>query len=95
MSATRPSLIDRVLPHSALEGKDKHPQKRKGFCFLKLFETDCHTFMARFRLISIGTGKAVPPGEIEAEIAVGFPRNDRVVNAVHVRSYNEKAQDSI
>ena len=93
--ATSPSLIDRVLTHSALEGKNKHPQQRKGSCFLKLFKTDRHTFMARLRLISISSSYAIPPRKIEAEIAVGFPRNDRVVNAVHVRSYNEKAQDSI
>ena len=51
--------------------------------------------MPQSRLRTIGAEQAIPPGQIEAEIAVGFPPVYRMVHAVHVRRHDDEAQDAV
>ena len=45
--------------------------------------------MAIGRLGAIGAEQAVPPGQVEAEIAVGFADDHGVMHPVHVRGDHE------
>src|SRR3990172_1950125 len=58
-------------------------------------EADGHAFVARGGLGAIGSEKAVPPGEVKAEVAVVFLNHDRVVHAVHLRRNHEQPQHTI
>ena len=61
----------------------------------KLFDADGHAFVADLRLGPVGAQQAIPPRQVEAEIAVGFSRQDRVVNAMHVGRDDEPSQHAI
>ena len=56
---------------------------------------DGHAFVTRARLVAVGAEQTIPPGQVEAEIAVGFIVLDRMVNPVHVRRNQEPAQDPV
>ena len=47
------------------------------------------------RLGAVGAEQAVPPGQVEAEVAVGLAPLDRVVDPVHLRRDHEPAQDAV
>ena len=44
---------------------------------------------------AVGAEKAVPDGEVESEVAVGFRPEDRVVNAMHVGRDDQPAKESL
>ena len=71
-------IVAQRLPEHAIE-----PQLAR---IAEFVDADGHAFMPRSGLRSIGAEQAIPPGQIEAEIAVGFLPVYRVVHAVHVRS---------
>src|SRR5262245_18906404 len=58
----------------------------------KLLDADGHCFMTCRWLIAIGPEQAVPPRQVEAEVAVGLAGNDGVVHAMHIRRYDDPAQ---
>src|SRR5262249_13179347 len=58
----------------------------------ELLDADGHRFVTCRRLIAIGAEQAIPPRQIEAEIAIGLAGNDRVVHAMHIRRYDDPAQ---
>ena len=51
--------------------------------------------MALARLIPIGSEQAIPPGEIESEVAVGLPRQNGVMHPVHVRCHQHPSQHPV
>ncbi len=51
--------------------------------------------MAVAGLGGISAEQPVPPGQIKAEVAVGFRRVDGVMDPVHVRRHDEEAQDPV
>ena len=51
--------------------------------------------MACRRLVAVGAEQAIPPRQVEAEVAVGLARGDRVVHAVHVRRHHDPAQHAV
>ena len=61
----------------------------------KLLDSNGHCFMTGSGLSSVGTEEAVPPGQIKPKIAIGLTRENRVVDAVHVRRHNEPAQNAV
>ena len=61
----------------------------------ELLDADDHPFVPGRGLGAVGAEEAVPPGEVEAEIAVGLARHDRMVHAVHVRRDHEPAQHAV
>ena len=61
----------------------------------ELGETDGHPFMALFRLILVCPQKPVPPGEIEAAVAVCLTDDRGMVHPVHVGCHNEKPKDPV
>ena len=61
----------------------------------KLIDADGHAEMASLGLVPVGAEQAIPPRQVEAEIAVGFARPDRVVDAVHVGGDHDPAQNPV
>ena len=60
----------------------------------ELLDADGHA-RGRRRLIAVGAEQAIPPGQVEAEVAVRLARSDRVVDAVHVGRDDEPAQRAV
>jgi hypothetical protein len=58
-------------------------------------ESDGHIFMPSHRLGTIGSQEAIPPGKIKPKVAIGLSNNYRMVDPVHLRGDDEKAQDPI
>ena len=46
-------------------------------------------------LRAIGAAETVPPGEIEAEVAVGLAGDDRMMDPVHVRRHQDQPQEPV
>ena len=51
--------------------------------------------MVGSRLRPIGAEQVIPPGQVEAEIAVGLAYDDRMMHPVHIRRHNDPAQHSV
>src|SRR5713101_3890807 len=51
--------------------------------------------MASGGLITIGPQQPIPPGQVEAEIAVSFADHDRMMDAMHIRGYHQPPQISV
>ena len=60
--------------------------------FTKLCEPYRHFFMPHNRLCPVCAEDAVPPGEVESEIAVCFADGDRMVHPVLVRRDNQQSE---
>ena len=58
-------------------------------------DTDHHALVPQPRLIPVGAEDAVPPGQAEAEVAVGLVVLHRVMHAVHVRRHQQPAQHPV
>ena len=54
-----------------------------------------HAFVPAAGCGAVGAEQAVPPGQVEAEIAVGLARHDRVMDAVHLGRDHEPAQHAV
>ena len=61
----------------------------------ELLDADGHALVAGRGLGAVGAEQPVPPRQIEAEIAVGLARHDRVVHAVHVGRHDDPAQHAV
>ena len=51
--------------------------------------------MPLFRLWTVSATQPIPPGEIEAEVAVCLTGNNRKVNSMHVWGYHNKPKQSV
>ena len=51
--------------------------------------------MAIPRLVAVGAEQPVPPGQVEAEIAVGLARMDRVMHPMHVGRDDQPAHQLV
>ena len=51
--------------------------------------------MTQRRLRTVSAEQAIPPGQVEAEIAIGLLPVDRVVNAMHLGRHDDEAQHAI
>jgi hypothetical protein len=58
-------------------------------------DADCHAGMPGTGLCAVGTEQPIPPRQIEAEIAVGLGRLDRVMDPVHLRRNDDHAQKPV
>ena len=58
-------------------------------------EPDHHPLMTVGRLRPVCAEQSVPPGKVEAEIAVRLPDDDRMVNPVHIRGNDEKSKPPV
>jgi hypothetical protein len=76
-------------------GQNDEPWKRKPFGVAKLGKANCHSFMALVRLIFGCSEKAVPPGKIEAVVAVRFADNHgmmyRCISGVTTKSLSTRS----
>ena len=66
------------------KGLPQHAIETQFSGIAELLDSDRHGLVAGLRLGPIGAEQTIPPGKIEAEIAVGLGRQDRMVHAVHV-----------
>jgi hypothetical protein len=81
------NITQKRLKHHAI-----HPE----FAWIaELLDADRHRFVSGSGLRSVGTEEAVPPRQVESEIAIGFTHQDRMVNAMHVGRHNEPAQNVV
>ena len=74
---------------------DEETEQGKFFRITVLFESYHHIQMPFCGLGAIGSADVIPPGQIEAEITVGFPYNCGMMNPVHIGSHQEKTQPPI
>src|SRR5215472_7572799 len=84
-----PQWIEAVVAPKWL---DEHPVEAEFARIAKLVEADGHAIMTGRRFRPIGAEQPVPPGQIEAEIAIGLARYDRMMHAMHVWSDNDASQ---
>src|SRR3972149_149389 len=61
----------------------------------ELPDTDGHFQVTRSRLGPVCAEQAIPPGEVESEVAVGLYRDDRVMDPVHVGGDHEEPQGAV
>src|SRR5215210_9502856 len=73
----------------------QHPVETELRGVAELRQPKCHSLMAGFRLGPVGAEQAVPPGQIEPEVAIGLASFDRVVNAMHLRGDDKPAQNLV
>ena len=86
---------DRVVAGSAAERLNEHEVEPQIARRAELRDADGHALMPVGGLGAIGSEQTVPPGQVEAEIAVGLPRNDRMVHPVHLGRDHEPAQHAV
>lgn len=58
----------------------------------KVAQSDSHSFMACGGRLFVCPEQAIPPWEIETEIAVGLISNDRVMDPMHFRGDNQETE---
>src|SRR5262249_44383155 len=71
-----------VVRRRAAKRLGQQPVKPEFAPVTKDRQADGHAVMPRRRLAPIGPEQAIPPGQIEAEIAVGLRAHDGMVDAV-------------
>ena len=76
--------VDGGFAWVADEGEDEQPWKGEPPGITKLGQTDGYPIVASLRLCFVRPEEPVPPGEVEAVIAVGFSYDNRMVHPVHV-----------
>jgi hypothetical protein len=54
----------------------QHPPQLLILLGTIILKTDCHTEMAVFWLIPIGTKHSIPPRQVKTKIAIGFLTDD-------------------
>jgi len=62
--------VDRIIASRGAKWLQQHPSQMKLFRIAKLVDPDCHSLMAGFGLSEISPEQAVPPRQVEAEVAV-------------------------
>ena len=85
----------RIAPCVIAERLRQHAVKALLAGIAELIDADGHADMAGLRLVAVGSEQAIPPGQVEAEVAVGLARLDRVVDPVHVRGHDDPAQNAV
>ena len=77
------------------KGQDEQPWQCQPFGVTKLGEPDHHPIVPSFRLDFIGAKQSVPPGEIEAVVAIRLPYDHGMMHPVHVGCHDKKPEDPI
>jgi hypothetical protein len=65
-------LSEWIAASITAEGLEQHTIKPKFARIAELLDTNRHSFMAARGLCPVGPEQPVPPGQVEAEIAVCF-----------------------
>lgn len=84
--------IDGVRTGLFGKGQQQHMEQVVLPRVAELGEADGHFFMTEDRLGAVGAEDAVPPGEVESEIAVCFADGDRVMHPVHIRGDHQQPE---
>ncbi len=71
-------------PRRVHEGLKQHAVQPQVMHFSEFLYADRHAEVTGGRLISVSTEHTVPPGQIEAEVTVGFLADNGVVDACRV-----------
>jgi len=87
--------VDWIIAGAADQWLDQHPVEPQVSPGSELFDADGHGLVTFTGLRPIGPEQTIPPGQVEAEIAVRLARMDRVMNPVHVRRHHDKPQDTV
>ena len=77
------------------ERKDQEARQGKPLWIAELGQPDRHIRVPFFGLVFVGSEQPVPPGQVEAEIAVGLADDDRVMDPVHVRRNNNEPEHTV
>jgi hypothetical protein len=77
------------------ERLDQHTVKAELAWIAKAVEADSHALLAGGGLGTIGTKQPIPPRQVEPEIAVGLARNHRMMDAMHIRRYDDPAETAV
>src|SRR5262245_54910943 len=88
-------VAERLAAVFTAQGLKDHPVEPELTRIAKLLDTDRHSLVTGRGLWPVGAEQAVPPRQIESEVAVGFTHKDRVVDAMHVRRHDEPAQHAV
>jgi hypothetical protein len=92
MSGTSAAVVDGIYARFPDEGEHQQPWKSESLGITKVSQPDGHAFMACGWRPAIGSEEAIPPWEVEAEIAVGFISDDGVVDPMHFRCNHQEAE---
>ena len=68
------------------------------YCLIRIGElrnSQTHLFVRFTRLSSVSGKDAVPPGDVETVITIGFVAMNRMVNAMHIGCHQHPTQDVI
>ena len=87
--------VDWIPARVTDEGKYQEPGQGQLLGLAKLRQTDSHAFMAFGRLSQVGAEQAVPPGQVEAIVAVGLADDHGMMHPVHVGGDNGVSQYAI
>ena len=82
-------------PGAADEGQPQNPRQRQATRVAELFQTKRHSEMPFVRAGLIGAEEAIPPGQVEPEVAIGLWGYHRMVNAVHVGGNHNPAEKAL
>src|SRR6266516_7905540 len=76
------TTADRIRAHVLAERLQQHAVEAQLGSLAKLLDADRHRIVAGYRLRPVGAEHAVPPGQIEAEIAVGLGHRHGVLPSI-------------
>ncbi len=72
---------------------EEHAIEPKIALGTKVLDADLHVFVTGARLSPVGAEQAVPPWQVESEVAVGLIILHGMMHAVHIRgNYNQPQQ---
>src|SRR3989338_9169240 len=77
------------------KGLKQHAVQLQILGLPEFLNADRHAEMPGRRLVLVGAKQSIPPGQIEAEVAVGFVTDNRMMNAMHVWRNHEQAQPAV
>ena len=87
--------VDRIAAGRTAQRSEKQPIPPRVAPRPELLDPDGHSVMPCPWLGEVWSRQPVPPWQVEAEIAVGLGRNDRVVDAVHVERDDQEPPHGI
>jgi len=77
------------------EGQDDEPAQSQTFGIAELRESQGHPFVPRGGLVFVRSEKPVPPGDVEAVVAVGLTDDHGMVHPVHVGRYDQQPKHPV
>ncbi len=73
----------------------QHAMEKQFLRIAELLDANGHAVVTAFGLSAIGSEQAIPPGQIEAEVAVSLAAHDGVMDAVHIRRDHKPSQPAL